>query len=160
MLDLPGAKEKVRAAALNNLGEVHRAEGEYDRALHYYRQSVALNERLEYKQGLAANLANIGATHLAQGRPDEALAWLERGYRTAFQAEDRLALPAILTTLSQAYAAAGRMQEALESLVEARDKYLLMGLEGRAASLTREIQALRAAADATSPSRVPAGAPR
>ncbi len=145
-LDLAGASDKVRAAALNNLGEVARAEGRYEQALEYYSRSLARNEALAYKPGLAANLANIGAVHLAQGRSAEAVRMLERGQRAAFEAGDRLALPAILTTLSQAYAAAGNVDEALGSLVEARDQYLLLGLESKASVLTREIQRLRDAA--------------
>ena len=145
-LETPGASDKTRAAALNNLGEIARAERRFDRALDYYRRSLALNEKLGYKPGLAANLANIGAVHLARGRGVEAVGWLERGHRAAFEAGDRLALPAILTTLGQAYAAAGKVDEALWSLVEARDQYLLLGLESKAAALTREIRNLRDAA--------------
>jgi len=148
-LDLQGASEKTRAAALNNLGEIARAGGRYGEALDYYRRSLALNEKLNYKPGLAANLANIGAVHLARGRTREAVEWLERGQRVAFEAGDRLGLPTILTTLSQAYAAAGNADDALASLVEARDQYLLMGLEAKAAALTREIQRLREAGAST-----------
>jgi len=143
-LETPGASDKARAAALNNLGEIARAGRRFDRALDYYRRSLALNEKLDYKPGLAANLANIGAVHLARGRGAEAVGWLERGHRAVFEAGDRLAVPAILTTLGQAYAAAGRAQEALDSLVEARDSYLLLGLESKANALTRQIQDLRA----------------
>ena len=145
-LDLPGATEKTRAAALNNLGEVARAERRFPEALEFYRQSQALNEKLEYKAGLAANLANIGAVHLSQGNPREAVQWLQRGYRLAFESGDRLALPPILTTLGQAYVAAGDVQEGGLSLIEARDQYLLLGLEAKAGALTREIQRLQEAA--------------
>lgn len=138
-----GSSEKARAAALNNLGEVARADQRYDEALDYYRRSLALNEALQYKPGLAANLANIGAVHLARGKGVDAVAWLERGQRASVEAGDRLGLPAILTTLGQAYAAAGKAEEALLSLVEARDQCLLLGLESKAATLTREIQRLR-----------------
>lgn len=154
-LETPGASDKTRAAALNNLGEIARAERRFDRALDYYRGSLALNEKLDYKPGLAANLANIGAVHLARGRGAEAVGWLERGHRAAFEAGDRLALPAILTTLGQAYAAAGRADDALGSLVEARDQYLLLGLEAKATALTREIRTLREGATATAPAAAP-----
>ncbi len=154
-LDLAGASEKARAAALNNLGEVARAERRLAEALNYYRQSQAVNEKLDYKPGLAANLANIGAVHLAQGNPREAVRWLERGYRMAFESADRLTLPAILTTLGQAQVAAGNPEEGGASLIEARDQYLLMGLEGKAAALTREIERLRQAIHAPA-SAVPA----
>ncbi len=156
-LETPGASDKTRAAALNNLGEIARAGRRFDRALDYYRRSLALNEKLDYKPGLAANLANIGAVHLARGRGAEAVGWLERGHRAVFEAGDRLALPAILTTLGQAYAAAGQADEALGSLVEARDQYLLLGLDAKATALTRQIRDLRDAA--TAPARAAAPPP-
>jgi hypothetical protein len=64
----------------------------------------------------------------------------------AMESGDRLALPSILTTLGQAYVSAGDVQEGGLSLIEARDHYLLMGLEAKAAALTREIQRLQEAA--------------
>ncbi len=154
-LETPGASDKTRAAALNNLGEIARAGRRFDGALDYYRRSLALNEQLDYKPGLAANLANIGAVQLARGRGVEAVGWLERAHRVAFEAGDRLALPAILTTLGQAYAAAGNADEALTSLVEARDQYLLLGLEAKAAALTRQIRELRDAAAPPAPAAAP-----
>lgn len=140
-LDLPGATEKTRAAALNNLGEIARADRRFDEALNYYRRSMVLNEQIDYRPGLAANLANIGSIHLVKGQTATGIAWLERGQRAAFEAGDRLAVPAILTTLGQAYLAAGRIKDGMWSLVEARDQYLLLGLEAKAAALTSQIRA-------------------
>ena len=144
-LDLPGAAPKSRAAALNNMGEIARADRRYDEALEYYRRSLALNEEVEYKPGLAANMANLGAIYLARGRTATGIAWLEKAHRTAFEAGDRLAVPPILASLGQAYLAAGRVKDGMWSLVEARDQYLLLGLETKAAALTRQIRAAGAA---------------
>lgn len=142
-LGIAGAQGRTRAAVLNNLGEIARAERQLDRALAYYQEAKALNEEVGYMRGLAANLANIGATHLAQGQAQEAVRWLVQGQRAAFEADDRLTMPAILTTLSQAYAAAGNTEGARASLMEARDRYLFLGLESKAAALTREMERLR-----------------
>ncbi|MEM9065484.1 MAG: tetratricopeptide repeat protein [Planctomycetota bacterium] len=62
----------VRAAALGNLGLIYETRGDLDRAEEAHEKSLALNEELGRKEGMAANYGNLGLIYLTRGDLDRA----------------------------------------------------------------------------------------
>jgi tetratricopeptide (TPR) repeat protein len=69
--------ERSREAAdfLHWLGIVDQKRGSYDDALEWYRRSLAINEELGNRAGMASSLSQIGVLLTETGRPDEAVPW-------------------------------------------------------------------------------------
>ncbi len=65
---LSGAEQaRARQALLcNNIGLIYDARGDYEAALEWYQQSVALKEELGDRAGMATTLHNMGHIALAQ----------------------------------------------------------------------------------------------
>ena len=61
------------AATLNNIGAVHDALGQRQRALEYYGQALPIRREVGDRAGEAATLNNIGLVHDALGQPQRAL---------------------------------------------------------------------------------------
>ncbi|MFH1843655.1 MAG: tetratricopeptide repeat protein, partial [bacterium] len=103
------------AAALIDLGHVHRALGHYDQANASYQRSIVLAMELSDDLKLARSLVGQGVIHRLEGRPEKAVAFLEHAYNI-IQPEQAL-LPArdCLLELSNAYEDLGDHRRALES---------------------------------------------
>ena len=67
----------VRANALNSLGLSWHALGEYDQALDYLKQSLAILREIGDQQGEGATLNNISQIYAARGDYDRALDYLK-----------------------------------------------------------------------------------
>ncbi|MBW8060808.1 MAG: tetratricopeptide repeat protein, partial [Solirubrobacterales bacterium] len=67
------AFKKAKADALNNIGYIYNLQGNPDKALEYYLQSLEIRKEINDKRGIAESLNNIGAIYKNQGNPDKAL---------------------------------------------------------------------------------------
>ncbi|MGB0733279.1 MAG: tetratricopeptide repeat protein, partial [Pontibacterium sp.] len=69
---------------LNNISQIHDARGEYDQALSYLTQSLAIRKEIGDTSGLCVTLFNIGHIRLRHKRDARGAfeAWLE-AYRIA-----------------------------------------------------------------------------
>ncbi|MBI5663467.1 MAG: tetratricopeptide repeat protein [Nitrospirae bacterium] len=63
----------TQARALHNLGVIHQAQGEYDKAIEKYNQSMKIKEELGGKSGIASTLHQLGMIHQVQGDYDRAI---------------------------------------------------------------------------------------
>ncbi|MBM3265301.1 MAG: tetratricopeptide repeat protein [candidate division Zixibacteria bacterium] len=99
--------------AYNNLGNALMAQGQREKAIEFYQQSLRLNEE---QPGPLANLAWIYATQRVQGGPDpdEAVRLAEQAIGFAKQPD-----PHLLDTRAAAYAAADRFDAAIADMQEA-----------------------------------------
>lgn len=70
--------ETKRAVALGNLGVVALSKGDMEQADLYLRESLEINERLDYKDGQAADLADLSDVVRAQGNSTRANDMLRR----------------------------------------------------------------------------------
>ncbi len=61
------------AASLNNVGEIYRLQGDYERALENYNKAVLINKTNNYLDNLAINLSNIGLIYSEKGQTQEAV---------------------------------------------------------------------------------------
>jgi tetratricopeptide (TPR) repeat protein len=69
--------KKAEGAMLNNIGQIYYAQGEYETALKYLTQSLAIQQQIGDKAGLCATLFNMGHIHAQNGQIQEAVsAWV------------------------------------------------------------------------------------
>ncbi|MCH8537085.1 MAG: diguanylate cyclase [Alkalimonas sp.] len=118
---------RTQMMALNNLGAVHLHRANYELALDYLRQAVAIAERLHNEREIHVMRFNIGYIQVLQGHTDTGLKQMELAYE-AYQA---LATPVMqsimLGHLADAYHAADLYQQenmALRQHREIRERVL------------------------------------
>lgn len=73
--------EAKRAVALGNLGVVALSKGDMEQAELYLRESLEINERLDYKDGQAADLADLSDVVRTQGNSARANGMLQRALK-------------------------------------------------------------------------------
>jgi tetratricopeptide (TPR) repeat protein len=78
--------KKWKSRALNNIGGIHKAQGNYPEALKRYGEALQIDEQLGDLSGKATVLSNIGGIHKAQGNYLEAL----KRYEIALQIDEQL----------------------------------------------------------------------
>ena len=96
---LPAIRESdvpaIQARALGHSGQNHHFLGQYDAALKYFEQSLAIRRAIGDAAGLCATLFNMGHIYMQNDQPQEALgAWLTV-YRLARQMNLAQALQAL-----------------------------------------------------------------
>ena len=66
-----------KAVRLNNIGLIHKAQGNYPEALKRYEEALQINEQLGNLSGKAVRINNIGWIYEAQGNYPKALKMFE-----------------------------------------------------------------------------------
>ncbi len=56
----------------NNIGNIHQVQGNFNKALSFYEDALALNTKINREEGIASTSANIGLLHSQLGNYDEA----------------------------------------------------------------------------------------
>ena len=117
------------AATYNNIGEVHRARGDYDAALEWYGKSVAIKEKLGDQAGLATTYNNIGLIHKARGDYDAALEWYGKSVAIFEKLGDLAGLATTLHNMGHVALAQNDLASALQLFTRSRDIYAKIGLD-------------------------------
>jgi len=68
----------IKARAFNEIGLLHQYIGDYDKALLYLKQSLAIAQQTNHKQGEGSTLNNIATVYNAQGDYEMAATYLEQ----------------------------------------------------------------------------------
>jgi class 3 adenylate cyclase/tetratricopeptide (TPR) repeat protein len=71
------------STALQNLGIIHYARGDYAKAIDFYRHSLSMKQRLGDSLGIADCRTNLGETYRAQGESGRAIVELEEALAIA-----------------------------------------------------------------------------
>jgi len=87
---------KTRARALNQIGKLYDHTGDYETALPYLEQSLAVYQKIGDKAGASGALNNISAIHHTRGIYDQALAYLEQELVISREIGDRSGMCATL----------------------------------------------------------------
>ena len=134
--DLTGAQERyekaLKLAQLQNdestiaqvymqLGNVSRNLGDYETALTYLKQSLAIRQQIGDKAGEGTTLNNMATTAHAQGDYATALTYLNRSLAIQQQIGDKAGEGATLNNLSQIFMAQGDYATALTYLNQSLD---------------------------------------
>ena len=128
-------------ACLNNLGEIHRSEGDYAAAARYYEQSLALRRQCGHRRGVAITLFNLGEVAAAQNDLATAVRYHQEGLAVAEEVGHKPVAWLCQGGLGYSAAASGDVtsarrcfQRALSGAVAARDLiaelYALVGFAG------------------------------
>ena len=69
------------ATTFNNLGEVYRVKGEWDKATDYYQRSLEILEKVGDEYGMAFTYNNTARLYHDQGQLEEAIPLFEKSLR-------------------------------------------------------------------------------
>jgi tetratricopeptide (TPR) repeat protein len=109
-LNLP----RLEARALNNMGIVFAALGEFEEALAHYKSALKLDQALGDRSGIALKLGNIGQAYADLGDTDRAEAYLTKALKLAEQTGDGSSTADALISLGQVYLARRQHDQALD----------------------------------------------
>jgi tetratricopeptide (TPR) repeat protein len=102
------------ARALNNMGIVFAALGEYEEALAHYKSALKIDQALGERSGLALKLGNIGQCYSDLGDVDRAESYLARALKVAEQTGDLSAAADAAVSWGQTKMQRGDTQGALD----------------------------------------------
>ena len=113
------ADDRTRSAGLDWSGNCHLTLGEYDLALPYFEQSLAIDQALGDRAGEGATLNNIATAAHARGDYDTALDYLQQSLAIRRQIGDASGLCATLFNMGHIHAQNEQVEEALGAWVAA-----------------------------------------
>jgi tetratricopeptide (TPR) repeat protein len=127
---------RQEARALNNMGIVFWALGEFEEALAHYKRALKIDQDLGDRAQIALKLANLGEVYVGLGDPDRAEQYLDKALAIADQLRDQTTQTDATITLGLAHLKRGDAQTAKHTL--ARGLELARG----SASRYQEVRAL------------------
>jgi tetratricopeptide (TPR) repeat protein len=107
---------KMRSEAFNQVGKLSAHTNDYNKALSYLEQSLAISRQIDDKEGEGATLANIGNVFYAQGDYETALTHLKQSLAIMQQISNKAGESVTLNNISQIYQAQGDYEMALSYL--------------------------------------------
>jgi CHAT domain-containing protein len=134
--------ERGISDAIGNIGGQHLLLGEYSKALGYYQQSLAIDERLKLKPGITLDLENIALCYVGLGRAQEAIQALDRALLLANAAGLKKEEADCQKAKGSALVQLGKYGEALEWYRQARQTYDTAGLNAEPEFKQQLIEAL------------------
>ncbi|MGB2747794.1 MAG: tetratricopeptide repeat protein, partial [Thiofilum sp.] len=94
-------------ATLNNISQIFRARGDYDTALRYLQQSLAIRQEIGDKYGLCATLINMGHIQAQNQEIQQAVATWVAAYAVSKEIGHAQALAALESLAPQIGLAGG-----------------------------------------------------
>jgi tetratricopeptide (TPR) repeat protein len=110
------ADRQMRGDAYNWTGKTYHALGDYDTALDYLKQSLAIQQQIGDQSGEGRILNNISQIFQARGDYDTALDYLKQSLAIAQQIGDQSGEGTTLNNISQIFQARGEYDTALDYL--------------------------------------------
>jgi CHAT domain-containing protein/sugar phosphate isomerase/epimerase len=101
-------------SALNNIGPIYGAQGNYPKALEYYQKALKISEELGHKEGICNTLNNIGLIHKLQDNYPQALEYFHNSLRIAEAIGYRLGVNRVLIHIGIIHYSQGNPAQALE----------------------------------------------
>ena len=136
------------ANALNNLGNVRKAQGDLAAARAMHEESLAIRQELGDRQGIAISLGNLGNVLLDLGDYAQARRLHVEALALKQEQEDRVGIADSLAAFASLAVKAGRQEQAIHLWAAATGLYATLGaplLPGDQENLDREIADTRAA---------------
>ncbi len=131
-----GGKRGWKSIALDYIGRIYHAQGNYPEALKRYEEALKIVEQLGDLSGKSHHLSNIGMIYKAQGNYPEALKRYEEALKIAEQLGDLSGKSHHLNNIGMIYEAQGNYPEALKRYEEALKIAEQLGnLSGKASAL-------------------------
>jgi tetratricopeptide (TPR) repeat protein len=105
--------------ALGNIGLVYKNNGDWDRALSYFLDSLKICREIGFRLGEGSDLGNIGLTYQHMGNPDQALKYLQDALEISKEIEFRENEANALNNIGLVYQDKGDLDRALGSFQDA-----------------------------------------
>ena len=116
------------ASVLNNLGIIHKEQGNFDKALEYFSRSLAIKKEKNNSIGVAITLENMGVIHFEGKRLDTAKVFFEEAIQMYQKIENDngserhlLGIASVLTNKGKVQKEEGQFHEALTSYNESKE---------------------------------------
>ena len=114
MLDFFHLNKRIQRAFLGNLGWVCKAMGQYDRAMDYHQQALAINREIKKRRFEAGDLAAIAGVYEAMGQYDRAVDYFQQALAINKEAKDCLLQGNLLGTMGWRSYVRGEYDRAIE----------------------------------------------
>ncbi len=108
-----------KSKTLNNLGAIYSREGKLDKALDYFKRSIAIDDETNIKLEKGRTLNNIGFTLIIQGKMDEVEDYLTRSKKISEKIGDKQGISRLYTSWSTLYKKKGEFDKALDYMTKA-----------------------------------------
>jgi len=105
---------KYLGTTLNNIGFLASNQGDYKRALEYYKKGLTIDEELGEKQGMALSLGNIGTAYQALGDITKALGFYNKGLMIMQEINNQQGVAQALNNIGYVYNEQGNIPKALD----------------------------------------------
>jgi len=138
---------KALASALNNMGISYDMQGNYEKALDFYIQSLKIKEELDDKESIARSLNNIGVVLSSLGKNREALPYYTQALDIKEELGDRPGMASQYINIGNIYKENNDLPRAMEFYRKALDIYRETGNQSGIASVLFNIGSVEARAD-------------
>jgi len=101
--DARGTHSLALANALNNMGIVHKRQGDLPKALDLYYAALKIREEIKEPYPIGSSYLNIGGLYKSQGRPQEAVLFFQKARKLFEEAGDTYGQAAVLNNLGNIY---------------------------------------------------------
>ena len=108
------ANDQIKASAYHYIGMVHQDQGEYEKAVKKYDQSLKIKEKIGDKGGIAKTLGQLGNIHLLQGEYENAIAKYTQSLEIARDIGDKRVISSALHQIGIVYQEQGEYEQAIQ----------------------------------------------
>jgi tetratricopeptide (TPR) repeat protein len=102
------------AAVCNNLGAAYQSLGQYQQAIYFHQQSLAIQREIGDRNGEADSLGNLGSAYRSLGQYQQAIDFHQQSLAIQREIGDRNGEAASLGNLGNAYQSLGQYQQAID----------------------------------------------
>ncbi len=120
-------QDKRAGVFVNDLAYLYHHMGDYQKALHYFKQSLKIREEIGDKSGVGTTLNNISQIYKARGDLPTALTYLQKSLKIREEIGDKSGEGTTLNNISQIYQARGDLPTALTYLQKSLKIYEEIG---------------------------------
>lgn len=113
LYDSDNTEETFKARGLTDLGDYYCKMGDYELAIKYNEEALAIRQENNILNGSITNLMNLGTIYNQQGKFKEAIEVLKRALKLAEEIEVKVKMYQIHQTLSEIYLGIGNPSESL-----------------------------------------------
>ena len=106
--------QSVEAASLGSLGDAYESLGQYDKAIDHHTRSLAIEEEIGNRQGVANSLGSLGNAYHGLGQYDKAIDHHTRSLAIAEEIGDRQGVASSLGNLGSTYVSLGQYDKAID----------------------------------------------
>jgi tetratricopeptide (TPR) repeat protein len=129
----------VKGTALHHLGMIHQAQGEYEKAIENYTQSLKIVEELGDKKGIANTLHQLGNIHFQQGDYEKAIEKYDQSMKIEEELENKGGIARTLHQLGNIHYLQGEYEKAIEKYNQSLKIKEELGDKGSIASTLHQL---------------------